>query len=257
MRIKGTKDNFEKTGGLRHLLLICFCAVTTVFLSAAQENLPVLTVGSTVYSNVTVTSVSYTDVYFKYADGETNAKLKDIDPKLQKRYNYEPTRAKAAEQKLAAENAKYLFRAGNATNREPSTDAEVKAEMDSATARVKAIVNQPVRNFLKGPDVKYVIYPYWFHDGASKPDFDHVDIRQTQDLHYATQGYVTSDLNPGVLWAGAELEFNTNTKYFYTDRSVPKKRLTEAEMLEINRLYRIIGEDEELLIDIKNPPKDP
>jgi hypothetical protein len=42
------------------------------------------------------------------------------------------------------------------------------------------------------------------------------------------------------------------TKYFYTDRSVPKKRLTEAEMLEINRLYRIIGHDEEQLARSQN-----
>ena len=31
------------------------------------------------------------------------------------------------------------------------------------------------------------------------------------------------------------------TKYFYTDRSRPKKRLGPDEMDEINRLYRIIG----------------
>ena len=37
------------------------------------------------------------------------------------------------------------------------------------------------------------------------------------------------------------------TKYFYTDRSVPKKKLTEEEMLEINRLYRIIGQDQDRL----------
>ena len=37
------------------------------------------------------------------------------------------------------------------------------------------------------------------------------------------------------------------TKYFYEDRSLPKKRLTEVEMLEINLLYRIIGKCEEQL----------
>jgi hypothetical protein len=35
------------------------------------------------------------------------------------------------------------------------------------------------------------------------------------------------------------------TKYFYTDRSLPKKRLGAAEMTEINRLYRIIGAREQ------------
>jgi len=58
---------------------------------------------------------------------------------------------------------------------------------------------------------------------------------------------VTSDVNPGVVFVGPELEFNSMTKYFYVDRSLPKKKLTEAEMLEINRLYRIIGTCEEKL----------
>jgi hypothetical protein len=31
------------------------------------------------------------------------------------------------------------------------------------------------------------------------------------------------------------------TKFFYLDRSLPKKKLTNEEMVEINRLYRIIG----------------
>jgi len=43
------------------------------------------------------------------------------------------------------------------------------------------------------------------------------------------------------------------TKYFFTDRLVPKKRLTEAEMLEINRLYRIIGHGERQLDELQNP----
>ena len=37
------------------------------------------------------------------------------------------------------------------------------------------------------------------------------------------------------------------TKYFYEDRSLPKKKLTGEEMLEINRLYRVIGRCKEQL----------
>ena len=37
------------------------------------------------------------------------------------------------------------------------------------------------------------------------------------------------------------------TKIFYIDRSLPKKKLTEAEMVEINRLYRVIGNCERQL----------
>ena len=43
-----------------------------------------------------------------------------------------------------------------------------------------------------------------------------------------------------VTYPGRYLEFNAMTKYFYTDRTVPKKRLTRAEMEEINRRYRVI-----------------
>jgi hypothetical protein len=32
------------------------------------------------------------------------------------------------------------------------------------------------------------------------------------------------------------------------DRSVPKKKLTQAEMVEINRLYRIIGKCEQVRV---------
>jgi hypothetical protein len=49
------------------------------------------------------------------------------------------------------------------------------------------------------------------------------------------------------------LEFNAQTKYFYTDRSLPKKKLTEAEMEEINQLYRIIGHCNDQLYDLEHP----
>jgi len=95
--------------------------------------------------------------------------------------------------------------------------------------------------------------PGWFHQGAIKPDFNTVDVRATQQLDYAGHQYVTSDLNPGVVFLGNELEFNPMTKYFYTDRLVPKKKLTEAEMLEINQLYRVIGHCEQQLTELQNP----
>jgi len=50
-----------------------------------------------------------------------------------------------------------------------------------------------------------------------------------------------------VVFPGSQVEFNAMTKYFYEDRTLPKKRLTEAEMLDVNRLYRIIGRCEKML----------
>ncbi len=115
-------------------------------------------------------------------------------------------------------------------------------QTDAAIEKVKQIVNQPVASFPRDPGARVVVYaPGWFHPGAITPDFARVDVRTTQQLAYERHEYVTSDLNPGVMFRGRDLEFNPMTKYFYTDRSLPKKRLTEEEMLEINRLYRVIA----------------
>jgi hypothetical protein len=134
--------------------------------------------------------------------------------------------------------------------------AEVKKERSAAATRVQAIVNQPVRKLKQTADMKVAMYDEgWFHEGATKPDFNTVDVRTTQETaNYAKHAYVTSNLNPGVVFVGKELEFNSNTKFFYTDRTVPKKKLAEAEMVEINRLYRIIGKCEQRLEELESLP---
>jgi hypothetical protein len=120
-----------------------------------------------------------------------------------------------------------------------------EAHMTAAQAeqRVREIVNQPIKH-LPRTDEAAQFSPGWFHPGAITPDFAHVDIRQSQELPYAKFDYVTSDLNPSEMFYGHSLEFNAMTKYFYTDRTLPKRRLSEDEMLEINRLYRIIGHEQ-------------
>jgi hypothetical protein len=128
--------------------------------------------------------------------------------------------------------------------------AAIKAQMNAAILRVQQIVNQPVTELRRTPDMRVEKFGPggWFHPGATIPNYLTVDVRATQEFPYSQFQYVTSDLNPGVVFLGSELEFNPMTKYFYTDRSVPKKKLTEAEMLEINQLYRVIGHcDHELL----------
>src|SRR5689334_16859710 len=98
----------------------------------------------------------------------------------------------------------------------PSPDAKrdaVEAELKAAIREVQRIVNQPVTQLARLPNMTVSHYPYWFHDGAGKPDFNNVDIRTTRDTAtYAKFQYVTSDLNYGVVFLGAELEFNPMTK---------------------------------------------
>lgn len=128
----------------------------------------------------------------------------------------------------------------------------VETEMKSAIEAVERIVNQRVASFVRTPEMKVTTYaPGWFHEGAIKPDFNNVDVRRTRETTYDGKEWVTSDISPNVVYHGDELEFNAMTKYFYTDRTVPKKKLTEAEMLEINRLYRIIGRCEQEMAKLK------
>jgi hypothetical protein len=65
-------------------------------LAQAEEFLPVLKANGRVYVNVTVTSVTKTDISFFSASGVGNAKLKSLDPDLQQHFHYSPPVAGAA-----------------------------------------------------------------------------------------------------------------------------------------------------------------
>lgn len=91
-------------------------AVLAVILPApAEERFATLKVGSEVYSNVTVTTVTATDIYFSHAKGMGNAKLKNLSPELQKQFRFDAAKSSAAEKAQAQANAQYLQHA--ATNR--------------------------------------------------------------------------------------------------------------------------------------------
>jgi hypothetical protein len=123
---------------------------------------------------------------------------------------------------------------------------ELRDNEKAAARRVREIVNRPATQVAITPGMKVGNWgDAWFHPGAEIPDFDTVDVRASQETqHYAGSGwpYATSNLNPGVAFPTDDLAFNSKTKLFYTDRSVPKRKLTEDEMLEVNRQYRIIGQ---------------
>jgi len=73
----------------------------------ADEKLSALKVGNEVFSNVTVTAVTPTDIYFTYPGGMANAKLKKLGPELQKHFHYNTTNAVAVEKKQIEANAQY------------------------------------------------------------------------------------------------------------------------------------------------------
>ena len=73
----------------------------------ADEKLPVLKVGDDMFSNVTVIRVTPTDIYFTYPGGMANAKLKQLEPDLQKHFHYSATNAIAVEKNQIEANAQY------------------------------------------------------------------------------------------------------------------------------------------------------
>ncbi len=88
--------------------LLLLTVVVGMFIARADdEKFPLLKIGNDIYTNVIVTHVTASDISFIHAGGAANAKLKDLSPELQKQFNYDPKQAKAAEQKLAENKAKY------------------------------------------------------------------------------------------------------------------------------------------------------
>ena len=73
----------------------------------AGDFLPTLKVGSEVYSNVSVTTVTATDVYFKHAQGMGNAKLKNLGADDQKRFHFDAVKSSQVELQQVVATGRY------------------------------------------------------------------------------------------------------------------------------------------------------
>jgi len=60
----------------------------TAFASLADELLPVLKYGGDTFTNVTITRVTPTDIYFISSSGMGNAKLVNLDPDMQQHFHF-------------------------------------------------------------------------------------------------------------------------------------------------------------------------
>jgi thioredoxin-related protein len=78
-----------------------------VFTARAGEKIPVLQAGTNTYSNVTVTSVSATDVFFTHASGMANVKIKTLSPEWQKHFNFNAKKAHTAELQQSTNQAEF------------------------------------------------------------------------------------------------------------------------------------------------------
>jgi cytochrome c biogenesis protein CcmG, thiol:disulfide interchange protein DsbE len=91
---------------LRLPLLVCLAAAPG--LTATAVRLDSLSVGSHTYCNVTIIGANKTDIYFTHDGGIANAKLRQVDAELQKRFDYDPEAAAEAERQKAEDDAEFL-----------------------------------------------------------------------------------------------------------------------------------------------------
>jgi hypothetical protein len=88
-----------------------------ITLAGTGEKLQQLKVGDDVYTNVTVTMVTATDISFNHSRGMVTAKLKNVDPAMQQHFGFDPVKAKHAEQVQAKNNAQFQAALATSTPR--------------------------------------------------------------------------------------------------------------------------------------------
>jgi thiol-disulfide isomerase/thioredoxin len=91
----------------RWLILPCLCLLGVSLQAAQAIKFDYLKVGSQTFSNVTVVSRNATDVYFTHDKGMSNVKIKYLEPDAQKRLEFDPKAAAAAEKEAMAGDAKF------------------------------------------------------------------------------------------------------------------------------------------------------
>lgn len=92
---------------LRWFITFCVCLLAISLLAAEPIKFDQLKVGSQVYSNVTVVGRNASEVFFTHTKGMANVKMKYLEPDAQKRLNFDPKAADAAEREHMQEDATF------------------------------------------------------------------------------------------------------------------------------------------------------
>ena len=148
----------------------------TSLLLADGEKLATLAVGQEVYTDVTVTSATATDIYFSHSRGMGNAKLKNLEPELQQRFHFNPETAADKQRQQAEANARYTQALKDANPPRPAPKAEPIEERGGASDEVepheisaKSFLNKPAPailadKWLTEPPIlpgKFLLVDFW------------------------------------------------------------------------------------------------
>jgi len=148
------------------LLLVFVCA--EILLIRADEKLPSLQIGSEIYSNVTVTTVTATDIYFIHTKGMGNTKLKRLSPELQKQFKFDAAKSDATERAQAEATASFLRQA--ATNRaavRPSNPEQEEIDAPSEDENGELVATKLYAASFRGQRPPQIIVDEWL---TSPPD---------------------------------------------------------------------------------------
>ncbi len=149
--------------------------VAALSLACADEQIPALNVGGNTYSNVTVITTYATDIFFTSDQGLISAKLKDLDPELQKHFEYDPKIAQQIEQNRIEADIQYRHNLASETAQiaaAASDEASVQTNSLSTSGKIvwaKSFLNEKapelvVEKWLTDePDCrgKFVLIAFW------------------------------------------------------------------------------------------------
>jgi thiol-disulfide isomerase/thioredoxin len=139
-------------------------------LYADGEKLATLQAGKEIYTNVVVTSVTATDIYFTHSHGLGNAKLKNLDPELQKKFHYDAVKANQKEKQQIEAQALYTVEIKKAPKRGTIPDDQRgPADIQANALPAKSFLNQPSPTIVgekwltDAPDMrgKFVLLDFW------------------------------------------------------------------------------------------------
>jgi peroxiredoxin len=134
------------------LLTAVLALPISVSLAAVEQvKLDSLKAGAKTYHQVTVLGASETDLYFKHDGGIANVKFKYLEPEIQKRFDYDPKAAVAAEQRQIQEDSAYhetvaLEVVAHAQRTAVAAATESATEMEESLADPisgKSLLNRP------------------------------------------------------------------------------------------------------------------
>jgi thiol-disulfide isomerase/thioredoxin len=132
---------------------------------AATAKLDSLTIGATTYSNVNVLGANTTDLYFTHDKGIANVKLKYLPPDLQKKFNFDPTTAAAAERKQLEEDARYQKSLATSVSAQVQKEARSAHRRDTSTP--ETIADPITDNSLLGKTAPELKAEKWLGDRPS------------------------------------------------------------------------------------------